>query len=150
MGPDLGNAQARCKDSVFSCLLSNSCSLSLAIENTEQIRGPRRSHLIPILVMSYIICTHLVATNSAFQLPAHSLNVRSRMQSSTNHSVWTLESCFEREVVINEELISQFRNLLHVGQWKKVKIQACPDLNIQPTVCYTWSWSTVTFYSLNL
>ena len=104
--------------------------VSVPIENTEQIRGPRRSHLIPILVMRYIICTHLVATNSAFQLPAHSLNARSRMQSSTNHSVWTLESCIERELVINEQLISQFRNLLHVGQWKKVKIQACPDLDM--------------------
>ena len=122
--------------------------VSVPIENTEQIRGPGRSHLIPVLVMRYVICTHLVATNSAFQLPAHSLNARSRMQSSTNHSTRTLESCFEREVVINEQLISQFRNLLHVGQWKKVKIQACPDLNIEPTVCYTWS--IVAFYSLNL
>ena len=122
--------------------------VSVPIENTEQIRDPGRSHLIPVLVMRYVICTHLVATNSAFQLPAHSLNARSRMQSSTNHSIWTLECCFEREVVINEQLISQFSNLLHVGQWKKVKIQACPDLNIQPTVCYTWS--IVAFYSLNL
>lgn len=124
--------------------------VSVPIENTEQTGGPRRSHLIPVPVMSYIICIHFIATNSAFQFPAHSLNARNRMQSSTNHSVWTLESCFEREVVINEQLISQFRNLLHVGQWKKVKIRTCPDLNIQPNVCCTWSWSVVAFYFLNL
>ena len=65
------------------------------------------------------------------------------MQSSTNHSVWTLESCFEREMVINEQLISQFRHLFHLGQWKKVKNPTCPDMNVQPTICCTWSGSEV-------
>lgn len=61
-----------------------------------------------------------------------------------------LESCFEREVVINEELISQFRNLLHVGQWKKVKTKLAQILNIQANCLLYVSWSTVTFYSLTL
>lgn len=52
--------------------------VSVPTENTKQIGGPKRSHLIPIRVMSCIICTHLVATNSASQLSAQSLNARNR------------------------------------------------------------------------
>lgn len=39
-------------------------------ENTKQVGGPGRLHLISVLGMRYIICPHFVATSSAFQLLA--------------------------------------------------------------------------------
>lgn len=135
------------RQSPFSSLLSNSCSLSQypqKILNKLEVLG---DHTWSQCRWWDTLCALIwYATNSAFQLSAHSLNARNRMQSSTNHSVWTLESCFEREMVVNEQLIYQFRNLLHVGQWKKVKMQNCPDSTIQLTLLYIESeWCCTLF-----
>lgn len=42
--------------------------VSVPIENSEQIRGPKRSHLISILMMHYIICIHLVSYKLCFSI----------------------------------------------------------------------------------
>lgn len=117
--------------------------VSVPIENTEQIGGPGRSHLISILEMRCIICTHLLAISSAFQLSTQLQGIKCNQAQII---VSGCQSCFEREMVINKQLIYKFRNLLHHGQREKVKTHAFPDMHVQPTLlCMELQYSCILF-----
>lgn len=115
-----GNTHAGCK-TVCLFVLPNGFLFIVAVptESPVQIGGLGRSHLISIPVMSRIMCAHLVSyklcdcQRTVWMQGAECNQVQIRASGR-----W---SRFEREMVINEQLIHQFRNVLHLGQWKKLR-----------------------------